>query len=303
MVQKAKNTLNDLDAKSWVKSTKSWFVINPRSRSREQLSHPAKYPEELVHRFVTYFTKQDGWVLDPFAGVGSTLVACRESGRNAVGIELSNEFVEIGKRALQGVSGNGLQLLIQGDSLNSDRLISNHFGEERPVFDYVVTSPPYWNMLRKSRGGNRSVHKVREEEGLKQYYSESERDLGNISSYGEYIDGVGRVMSGLKTLLSEKAYLTVVVQNMRDVGVDIIVDCCPFCHMQFDLGQIEVNEFYKDMIGEPFNIPVIYLTQLLGLSYGIDPNFLGLVKDDKIQGVSPFIPIKPFVNIVKDQLI
>ncbi|OLS20449.1 MAG: hypothetical protein ThorAB25_28220, partial [Candidatus Thorarchaeota archaeon AB_25] len=74
MVQKPKNTLNDLDAKSWVKSTKSWFVINPRSRSREQLSHPAKYPEELVQRFVTYFTKQDGWVLDPFAGVGSTLV-------------------------------------------------------------------------------------------------------------------------------------------------------------------------------------------------------------------------------------
>ena len=72
-------------------------------------------------------------------------------------------------------------------------------------------------MLRKSRGGNRSVHKVREEEGLKQYYSESERDLGNISSYDEYIDGVGNVMSGFKKLLSEKAYLTVVVQNMRDV--------------------------------------------------------------------------------------
>ena len=217
MGQRAKNTLNDLDAKSWVKSTKSWFVINPRSRSREQLSHPAKYPEELVHRFVTYFTKQDGWVLDPFAGVGSTLVACRESGRNAVGIELDNEFVEIGKRALQAVSGNGHQILIQGDSLDSEKLILNHFNEERPLFDYVVTSPPYWNMLRKSRGGNRSVHKVREEEGLKQYYSDSERDLGNISSYDEYIDGVGTVLSGFKSLLSEKAYLTVVVQNMRDV--------------------------------------------------------------------------------------
>jgi DNA modification methylase len=217
MVQNPRNTLNDLDAKSWVKSTKSWFVINPRSRSQEQLSHPAKYPEELVHRFVTYFTKQEGWVLDPFAGVASTLVACRESGRNAVGIELNNEFVEIGKRALQGVSGNGHQILIQGDSIYSERLISNHFNDEKPLFDYVVTSPPYWNMLRKSRGGNRSVHKVRGEEGLKQYYSESERDLGNISSYDEYINGVGTVMSGLKGLLSEKAYLTVVVQNMRDV--------------------------------------------------------------------------------------
>lgn len=217
MVQKPKNTLNDLDAKSWVKSTKSWFVINPRSRSREQLSHPAKYPEELVQRFVTYFTKQDGWVLDPFAGVGSTLVACRESGRNAVGIELNEEFVDIGKAALHAVSGNGSQISLLGDSLNSEHLIADHFGDDVPVFDYVITSPPYWNMLRKSRGGNKSVHKVREEEGLKQYYSESESDLGNIEEYEDYIKGVGKVMSGLKTLLSEKAYLTVVVQNMRDV--------------------------------------------------------------------------------------
>ena len=217
MVQKPKNTVNDLDAKSWVKSTKSWFVINPRSRSREQLSHPAKYPEELVQRFVTYFTKQDGWVLDPFAGVGSTLVACRESGRNAVGIELNEDFVDIGKAALHAVSGNGSQISLLGDSLNSEHLIADHFGDYVPVFDYVITSPPYWNMLRKSRGGNKSVHKVREEEGLKQYYSESESDLGNIEEYEDYIKGVGKVMSGLKTLLSEKAYLTVVVQNMRDV--------------------------------------------------------------------------------------
>ena len=180
MGQRAKNTLNDMDAKSWVKATKSWFVINPRSRSRQQMSHPAKYPEELVKRFVTYFTKEGGWVLDPFAGVGCTLVACRESGRNAIGVELSDEFVSIGQEGLKGVEGNGHQALISGDSSNAGDLISNHFNSDVPLFDYVITSPPYWNMLRKSRGGNDSVHKKRQEEGLKQYYSESERDLGNI---------------------------------------------------------------------------------------------------------------------------
>jgi DNA modification methylase len=217
MVQRAKNTLNDLDAKSWVKVTKSWFVINPRSRSREQMSHPAKYPEELVKRFVTYFTKEDGWVLDPFAGVGSTLVACRESGRNAVGIELNQEFVIIGQTALEDVSGNGHQVLLLGDSYLSQELISQHFASGAPLFDYVITSPPYWNMLRKSRGGNESVHKQRQANGLKQYYSESKSDLGNIEDYDEYIEGVSKILFGLKPLLSKKAYLTVVVQNMRDV--------------------------------------------------------------------------------------
>jgi DNA modification methylase len=203
MVQKPNNTLNDLDAKSWVKATKSWFVINPRSRSREQISHPAKFPEELVRRFVIYFTRTGGWVLDPFAGVGSTLVACRESGRNAIGIELNRQFVDIGQTTLHNVAGNGHQALLLGNSYNSKQLVSGHFNEDAPLFDYVITSPPYWNMLRKSRGGNESVHKQRQEQGLKQYY--------------EYIDAVAAIMRGIKPLLSEKAYLTVVVQNMRDI--------------------------------------------------------------------------------------
>jgi len=91
--------------------------------------------------------------------------------------------------------------------------------------------------------------------------------------------------------------------NMRDAGVDIIVDCCPFCHMQLDSGQVEVNQFYQEIIGEPFNIPIVYLTQLLGVSFGIDPNLLGLIKNHDLQGVSPFISIEPFLELVKRQLI
>jgi heterodisulfide reductase subunit B len=91
--------------------------------------------------------------------------------------------------------------------------------------------------------------------------------------------------------------------NMRDAGVDIIINCCPFCHLQLDLGQVEVNNFYGDIIGEPFKIPVIYLTQLLGVSMGMDPNRLGLIKNHNLSGVSPFIPIEPFLKIVKEQIV
>jgi len=212
-----RNTLNDLDAKSWVKSTKSWFVVNPRSRSADQLEHPAKFPEELVKRFIGFFTKQGTWVLDPFAGVGSTLIACRESGRNAVGIELHNEFVESGKKHLSEMKGSGTQYLLAGDSQEAETLIVQRFGDSPPVFDYLITSPPYWDMLRKSRGGNDSVHKQREKQGFKQYYSDSERDLGNIPDYDEYVDNLGTLLGNLKSLLREKAYLTIVVQNMRDI--------------------------------------------------------------------------------------
>ncbi len=110
----------------------------------------------------------------------------------------------------------------------------------------------------------------------------------------------GAVRSAMKEIAAD--FTREKLENMRNVGVDIIVDCCPFCHMQLDSGQVEVNNFYKDIIGEPFNIPVIYITQLLGLAFGLDPFLLGLVKHHNLQGVTPYISIYPFLTIVKNQL-
>jgi heterodisulfide reductase subunit B len=111
----------------------------------------------------------------------------------------------------------------------------------------------------------------------------------------------GAVRSGIKEVAAD--FTREKLTNMRDAGVDIIIDCCPFCHMQLDVGQIEVNNIYKDLIGQPFKIPVIYITQLLGVAFGIDPNLLGLVKNHELKGVTPYISIDPFLNIMKEQLV
>jgi len=214
--QPTTSKLNDLDGKEWVKSTKSWFVVNPRSRSRNQLEHPAKFPEELVSRFVKFFTKSGAWVLDPFAGVGSTQVACKALDRNSIGIELSQEFVHAGTSEIQNTEGSGDQLILLGDSLDIAAVLETHFGEDVPQFDYLITSPPYWNILKKSRGGNESTHKERAEKGLKQYYSSLSEDLGNIDSYEEYIESVGTVLESVFPFMVDGSYLTVVVQNIRD---------------------------------------------------------------------------------------
>ena len=210
--------LNDLDGKEWVKSTKSWFVLNPRSRSKNQLTHPAKFPEELVVRFVEYFTRAGGWVIDPFAGVASTLVACKTLNRSSVGVELNPEFVQIGQEELKSTSGSGTHCILRGDSMDIAAILETQFGDDVPEFDYLITSPPYYNMLRKSRGGNETVHKERGKKGLKQQYSSSPSDLGNIESYEEYLEDVGLVIDAVYPYLRNGAYLTVVVQNMRDEG-------------------------------------------------------------------------------------
>lgn len=55
--------------------------------------------------------------------------------------------------------------------------------------------------------------------------------------------------------------------NIKDAGADVIIDCCPFCHLQFDVGQAELKEF---------QIPVLHLMQLMGLKFGLDKDKLGL---------------------------
>jgi heterodisulfide reductase subunit B len=91
------------------------------------------------------------------------------------------------------------------------------------------------------------------------------------------------------------------LMNMIDVGIDAIVTTCPFCHLQFDLGQVELNGILQDEGYEPFEIPVIYITQLLGLTMGLDLVRQGFVKNHNLKGVSPFTSLDPFLDIVKQQ--
>ena len=87
--------MNDLSNKEWLKFQKSWFVLNPKARSKEVMLHPAKFPEELVEGFVRFFTKKGQTVLDPMAGTGSALLAALLNGRNTIGVELMEKYCRI----------------------------------------------------------------------------------------------------------------------------------------------------------------------------------------------------------------
>ena len=222
VVRRPENTLNDLTGTEWIKRTKSWFVCDSRRyhRNRQTELHPARFPEEMVTDFVTFFTKSGQWVLDPFCGSGATLVACVEEGRRAVGVELIPRYAEVIRQRLAELDGDSHAQVIIGDAtglLESelwDDCIARCDGR-LPQFDFIITSPPYWNMLRTSRGGVNSTHKQRAETGLDTHYSDSGQDLGNIEDYEEFIDALGRVFDQCRELLKPGKYMVVVVQNLR----------------------------------------------------------------------------------------
>ncbi len=84
-----------------------WNVPNVKANHVEKTEHPCQYPIELVERCVLALTKEEDWVLDPFAGVGSSILASLKRDRNVVGIEKFKKYRDIGvERIRQFQSGN-----------------------------------------------------------------------------------------------------------------------------------------------------------------------------------------------------
>ena len=63
-------------------------------------SHPSQKPIELMKELVTEYSKEGDNILEPFAGSGSTLVACKHLNRNCVGIEISEKYCKIAQERL-----------------------------------------------------------------------------------------------------------------------------------------------------------------------------------------------------------
>ncbi len=210
------NKLNDLDAKTWLKFQKSWFVHNPPPRKKGVLRHPAKFPETMAQEFIEFFTKRGGTVLDPMAGTGSTLVAALRAGRSSYGIELNPKYAEIAcqvvaeeRRVLGGSIENLQSEIIHGDARDASTF-------KLPPIDYVLTSPPYWDMLH-ARGAE-TQKKRRASTELDVFYSDDPQDLGNLHDYERFLQALVEIYAGLKPLLRERAYLTIIVKNVKKGG-------------------------------------------------------------------------------------
>lgn len=78
-----------------------WLIPNVKNNHVEKTDHPCQFPVELVERLVLSLTAQGDWVLDPFMGVGSSLIAATRHQRRAVGSELCDKYV---KTAIQRLS-------------------------------------------------------------------------------------------------------------------------------------------------------------------------------------------------------
>ena len=211
-----RNKLNELTSKEWIVETIS--VWNQRGLgaghpdAEIERQHPAPFSFTDVGRLIRYFTKSGQTVLDPFVGVGSTLKACAVDQRKGIGIELNPHFAELSRKRLATEIGDMFstvedQQIIQGDA----RDVLPALPDES--IDFVVTSPPYWSILKKED------HKVRQERlanGLSTDYGDDPRDLGNIGTYEEFIDVLTSLFEECARTLKSGKYMAIIVSDFRD---------------------------------------------------------------------------------------
>ncbi len=134
------NRLNELTGKEWLYWTRS--VIHrpypPNCQHALRRVHGGQKPPDLCADLIRVFTKNEALVLDPFMGVGGTLLGAARAGRRAFGIEINPRWIEIyrevcrreGIAAFPARTGNAATVL----------------EEVSGPFDLVLTDVPYWNM-------------------------------------------------------------------------------------------------------------------------------------------------------------
>jgi DNA modification methylase len=87
-----------------------WNIPNVKSNHPEKTNHPCQFPVELVERCVLALTDEGSWVLDPFAGVGSTIIGSIKNNRNVIGIEKESEYCEIARQRIHSLYEGKLKM-------------------------------------------------------------------------------------------------------------------------------------------------------------------------------------------------
>ena len=95
-IQKGKSDITRDEFFQWTNG-----VWNFSGESKTKIGHPAPFPIELPKRCIKLFSFQGETVLDPFLGSGTTLIACLQTHRVGIGVEINREYCQLAAERLK----------------------------------------------------------------------------------------------------------------------------------------------------------------------------------------------------------
>ena len=204
--------LNCMAANEWVKSQIGvWQVYYEKRDIRDKDIHPAVMPIALARRVVELFTHKGQLVLDPFNGIGTTLLAVQDLNRNGVGFDINEKYCSTSKNRLAQAKSSGLstQIVICDDAKN----ILNYL--ENDTISLIFSSPPYANLLNRRRLNKSRRGDLRENNQYLrvEQYSQDPRDLGTLQ-IDEYAQQMKIIYEKLLPLLISGGHNVINVPDM-----------------------------------------------------------------------------------------
>lgn len=111
--QPSGNPLGKNPSDYWTLISKEWEdgiieIPNVKSNHPEKTTHPCQFPIELIERCVLALTNEDDWVLDPFGGVGSSLIAALKNNRRGMVIDRDRQYIEMTKQRVKSFQNGTL---------------------------------------------------------------------------------------------------------------------------------------------------------------------------------------------------
>jgi len=191
-----------------------WQFNYERRDIRDKNVHPATFPISLALRVIDLFTHRGELVLDPFVGSGTTLLACQDADRNAVGFDLHPGYIALAQQRLnKNVTAplfqTGRQVAICDDARN----ICGYLAPE--TVKLIFTSPPYANLLNRPRlNKSRRTHDRKNGQYLRvEQYSQDPRDLG-LLALEPYCAEMGAIFQSLLPLLKPGGHCVIDIPDM-----------------------------------------------------------------------------------------
>lgn len=194
-------------------------VINVQKRHRWDEKHPARFIPELPERYIKLFSHQGETVLDPFCGSGTTNVVAKELGRNSIGIDVNPYSSQMSFQRVKKTRSphKTVHSIFTGDVRETLSMFP------KGSVDLIVTSPPYLDVV--------------------DYHHEDERQLGNISDYDEFIEGMTKSFELSYKVMREDGYMVINTQDLykKNLKAPIHSDYIEACRtIGFELQNINI---------------------------------------------------------------
>lgn len=197
------NGVNDINLNRWQEYTdiltdSLWLIERRDNSGVHSADYWGNFIPQIPYQMMRRYTRRGEWVLDPFAGAGTTLIEGQRLGRHTIGIELNPTAAEQARRLIAAEPNpyHTVADVVTADSCALDyHALLAQYG--RRSVQLVIMHPPYFDIIK---------------------FSDDPRDLSNAGSVEAFLERLGQVVSRVVEVLDPGRYLVLVIGDKYAAG-------------------------------------------------------------------------------------